>query len=137
MNTVKLRLSQPKFKRCLEELGQPQRSLADFLNGAERSRISFSDPQNVKDSKVHLFVEAECRLADDDELADEKGNLDAHRVAARVRLEHEIQKEAQLILNLKFGRNHIGKISIARLTCKHGEKQTHSQTSMSTLIRDQ
>ena len=114
MNTVKLRLSQPKFKRCLEELGQPQQSLAEFLNGAERSRICFSDPRNVKNSKVHSFVEAEYRLPDDEEITDKKGKLDALRLAARLRLEREIQKEAQIILNLNFGRNHVGKISILR-----------------------
>ena len=137
MNTVQLRLSQSKFRRCVEELGQPQQSLAELLNGTERSRICFSDPRNVKTSKVHLFVEAEYRLPDDEELAGKKGNLDAQRVAARLRLEHEIQKEAQLILNLNFGRNHVGKISIVRLSRKHGEKKSYSQTSLSTLIRDQ
>ena len=114
MHTVKLSLSQPKFKKCLRELGQPQRSLADFLNGAERSRICFSDTQKIKISKAHSFVQAEYRLPDDEELAGEKGNLDAQRVAVRLRLEREIQKEAQIILNLHFGRNHVGKISIVR-----------------------
>ena len=114
MTILKLRVSQAKFKKCLEELGQPQQSLADFLNGVERSRICFSNPQNVKNSKVHSFVEAEYRLPDDEEITDKKGNLDALRLAARLRLEREIQKEAQIILNLHFGRNHVGKISIVR-----------------------
>ena len=104
MNTVKLRLSQPKFKRCVEELGQPQQSLAEFLNGAERSRICFSDPQNVNNFKVHLFVEAEYRLPDDEQWSG----------VVRLKLEKEIQQEAQSILNKVFGRNHVGKISIVR-----------------------
>ena len=98
---VKLKVSGPKFRKCLQERGPQGETLADVLSSGQR--ISFSDWDCGKKSTANLHAVATIPLP---------AGMQSSVQEAANRIASAVQDEAQRVLNDSFTRNHIGKVSM-------------------------